>query len=107
MENFVFGRNRKPDGSFEVYSARLREIKKMNIKLLVTISSGVIGIPLAEIKRCHQESCGGSGDFSFELADISAGGLGLDGWALTVVRTEKGEELFSGASKRDLCALKP
>ena len=79
----------------------LREVRKMNIKgkLLATTSSGVIGIPLAEIKRYQQESCGGCGDFSSELADVSVGGLGLDGWTLTVVRTEKGEEMFSGAEE--------
>ncbi len=79
----------------------LREIKKMNIKgkLLITASSGVIGIPLAEIKRYQQRSCGVCGDFSSELADVSVGGVGLDGWSLTVIRTEKGEELFSGAEQ--------
>jgi coenzyme F420 hydrogenase subunit beta len=79
----------------------LGEIKKMNIKgkLLLTTASGVIGIPLAEIRRYQQKSCGGCGDFSSELADISVGGLGLDGWTLTIIRTEKGEELFSGAEQ--------
>jgi coenzyme F420-reducing hydrogenase beta subunit len=33
------------------------------------------------------------------LADISVGGLGLDGWTFTIVRTEKGEELLSNAEK--------
>jgi coenzyme F420 hydrogenase subunit beta len=91
MENFIRGEK----------GVDLREVKKMNIKgkLLVTTSSGVIGIPLAEIKRFHQESCGGCGDFSSELADVSVGGLGLDGWTLTVIRTEKGEEVFSGAEQ--------
>jgi coenzyme F420 hydrogenase subunit beta len=79
----------------------LGEIKKMNIKgkLLLTTASGVIGIPLAETRRYQQKSCGGCGDFSSELADISVGGLGLDGWTLTIIRTEKGEELFSGAEQ--------
>jgi len=87
----------------------LSEVKKMNIKgkLLVTTASGVIGIPLAEIKRFHQESCSGCGDFSSELSDISVGGLGLDGWTLTVVRTEKGEELLSGAEQEGLLRTKP
>jgi len=87
----------------------LRDVKKMNIKgkLLVTTSSGVVGFPLAEIKRFHEESCSGCGDFSSELADISVGGLGLDGWTLTVVRTEKGEELFSGAEQEGFLRSKP
>ena len=79
----------------------LSEIKKMNIKgkLLLTTASGVIGIPLSEIRRHRQRSCGGCGDFSAELADISVGGLGLDGWTLAIIRTKKGEELFSGAEQ--------
>jgi coenzyme F420 hydrogenase subunit beta len=87
----------------------LRDVKKMNIKgkLLVTTSSGVVGFPLAEIKQFHKESCGVCGDFSSELADISVGGVGLDGWTLTVIRTEKGEEVFSGAEKSGGLRSKP
>jgi coenzyme F420 hydrogenase subunit beta len=86
----------------------LGEIKKMNIKgkLLLTTASGVIGIPLAEIIRYQQKSCGACGDFSSELADISVGGLGLDGWTLTIIRTKKGEELFSGAEQAGFLRMK-
>lgn len=87
----------------------LSEVKKMNIKgkLLVTTASGVIEMPLAEIKRFHEESCACCGDFSSELADISVGGLGLDGWTLTVIRTKKGEELFSGAEQAGFLLSEP
>jgi coenzyme F420 hydrogenase subunit beta len=86
----------------------LSGIKKMNIKgkLLVTTVSGVIGIPLAEIRKYQLKSCGACGDFSSELADISVGGVGLDGWTLTVMRTEKGEELFSGAEQAGFLRVK-
>jgi coenzyme F420 hydrogenase subunit beta len=79
----------------------LNEIKKINIKgkMLVTTDSGVAKIPLAEIKQYARKSCGICDDFSSELADISVGGLGLDGWTFTIIRTEKGEELFSSAEK--------
>ncbi|MEM2738941.1 MAG: Coenzyme F420 hydrogenase/dehydrogenase, beta subunit C-terminal domain, partial [Candidatus Bathyarchaeia archaeon] len=40
-------------------------------------------------------------DFSSELADISAGGMGLEGWTLIIIRTDKGEELFSMAEKAE------
>ncbi len=98
MENFIH-REKGVD---------LREIKKMNIKgkLLVTTASGVIGVPLAEVKRYHQESCGACGDFSSELADVSVGGVGLAGWTLTVIRTEKGDELFSGAEQAGFLCTK-
>ena len=86
----------------------LSGIKKMNIKgkLFVTTVSGVIGIPLAEIRKYQPKSCGACGDFSSEFADISIGGVGLDGWALTVIRTEKGEALFSGAEQAGFLRVK-
>ncbi len=87
----------------------LSDIKKMNIKgkMLVTTDSGVTQIPLAEIKQYTRKSCGFCDDFSSELADISVGGLGLDGWTFTIIRTEKGEELFSNAEKAGFLNSKP
>jgi len=79
----------------------LNSIEKINIKgkMLVKTNSGITAIPLAEIKQYAREGCSFCDDFSSELADISVGGLGLNGWAFTVIRTEKGEELFSGAER--------
>ena len=79
----------------------LADIRKMNIKgkMLVTTDSGVTSIPLAEIKQYAQKSCSVCDDFSSELADISVGGLGLDGWTFAIIRTDKGEALFSSAEK--------
>jgi len=79
----------------------LGDIKKINIKgkMLVTTDAEVTEIPLAEIKQYARKSCSICDDFSSELADISVGGLGLDGWTFTIIRTEKGEELFSSAEK--------
>jgi coenzyme F420 hydrogenase subunit beta len=85
----------------EKLGINLNSIRKMNIKgkMLVTTESGVTTIPLAEIKQYARKSCGFCDDFSSELADISVGGLGLDGYTFVVIRTEKGEELFSSAEK--------
>lgn len=79
----------------------LSSIMKMNIKgkMLVTTDSGVKTIPLAEIKQYARKNCSFCDDFSAELADISTGGLGLDDWTFTIIRTEEGEELFSNAEK--------
>ncbi|MCW4047330.1 MAG: Coenzyme F420 hydrogenase/dehydrogenase, beta subunit C-terminal domain [Candidatus Bathyarchaeota archaeon] len=87
----------------------LSEIKKMSIKgkLLLTTTSGVIEIPLSEIKKYQQKNCDACGDFSSELADVSVGCLGLDKWTLTVIRTEKGEKLFSGAEQAGFLRTKP
>ncbi|MFQ5758447.1 MAG: Coenzyme F420 hydrogenase/dehydrogenase, beta subunit C-terminal domain [Candidatus Bathyarchaeia archaeon] len=87
-----------------------RDIKKMNIKAKVfvkTKSGGVKIIPLKEAKQYTRRSCFPCTDFSAELADISAGGLGLSGWTLTAIRTEKGEEIFEDVEEAGLLKTKP
>jgi coenzyme F420 hydrogenase subunit beta len=78
-----------------------RSIKKINIKgkMLVTLDSGIVSIPLVETKRYARQNCHFCKDFSSEFADISAGGLGLENWTFIIIRTEKGEELFSNAEE--------
>ena len=92
----------------EALGINLKSIKKINIKgkMLVNTDSGVETISLAEVKQFARKSCGFCDDFSSELADISTGGLGLDGWTFTIVRTEKGEELFSDAEKAGFLDVK-
>lgn len=87
----------------------LGDIRKMNIKgrMLITTDAGITPIPLAEIKQYARESCSICKDFSSELADISVGGLGLDGWTFTIIRTERGEELFSAAENAGYLVTKP
>jgi coenzyme F420 hydrogenase subunit beta len=78
----------------------LRNVKGMNIKgkMIVTMKSGSAKtIPLAEVKQYVRKGCGFCSDLSSELADISAGGLGLNGSTFTIIRTRRGEELFSEA----------
>ena len=91
MENYIHGK-------LGINPSRIR---KMNIKgnMLLTLDSETVSIPLAEIKQYVRENCGSCNDFSAELADISVGGLGLKNWSLVIIRTEKGEELFSKAEK--------
>jgi coenzyme F420 hydrogenase subunit beta len=85
----------------EILGLNLNDIRKINIKgkILVETKSEVKTIPLAEAKQYARKSCKFCDDFSSELADISAGGLGLNRWTFTIIRTEKGEELFSSAEK--------
>ena len=99
MENYIRGK----------LGIGLADIRKMNIKgkMLITTDAGVTPIPLAEVKQYARKSCSICNDFSSELADISVGGLGLDGWTFTIIRTEKGEELFSAAEKAGCVTTKP
>ncbi|UCH69979.1 MAG: Coenzyme F420 hydrogenase/dehydrogenase, beta subunit C-terminal domain [Candidatus Bathyarchaeota archaeon] len=88
----------------------LHDISKINIKgkILITTKSGKIEtIPLAEAKTYTRKGCVPCTDFSSELADISAGGLGLNNWTFTIIRTEKGERFFESAEERGLLRTKP
>lgn len=86
-----------------------KSIIKMNIKgkLLITTAAGVTAVPLSEIKQYKRSGCSVCHDFSSELADISVGGLGLDGWTFTVIRSKKGEELFEKAEGTGFLRTKP
>jgi len=88
----------------------LSAIKKVNIKakLLVTTKSGEEKIiPLKEAKQYTRKSCTLCTDFSAELADISAGGLGMSDWTFTILRTRRGEGLFEKAEKKGVLRTKP
>ncbi len=85
-----------------------RGIKKMKIKrkLLLTAKSGNTEIPLSEANEYKRKGCGGCRDFSAELADLSVGGLGLEGWSFIVLRSERGEELVAAAEEAGLLLTK-
>ena len=52
-------------------------------------------IPLKEAHGWTREGCKSCPDFAAEHADISTGGIGAFGdWTLTLLRTERGEEIF-------------
>jgi coenzyme F420 hydrogenase subunit beta len=88
----------------------LEDIKGMNIKgkLIVRLKSGSsVIIPLSEVKQYARGSCRFCEDFSAELADVSAGGLGLEGWTFAVMRTKKGEDTFDSALECGLLKTRP
>ncbi len=72
-------------------------ISKMNIKgrlQIWTHDDGYVEVPLKECHAFTREGCKSCPDFSAEHADISLGGLGqTEGWTLTIVRTDRGEEI--------------
>ena len=45
--------------------------------------------------------------FSAELADISCGGVGASNWTITVLRTEKGEQVFDAMVRDGLLEVRP
>jgi len=93
----------------EKLGINLNDVEKINIKgkVLITTKSGSIKtIPLAEAKQYTRKGCLPCRDFSAELADISTGGLGLTDWTFTVIRTQKGEEIFDNAEKAGVLRTK-
>ena len=52
-------------------------------------------VPLKEAHAWTREGCKSCPDFAAEHADISTGGIGaFNDWTLTIIRTERGRELF-------------
>ena len=101
-ETFVF------DGFFDEY-LRLQsdidpsDVVKLNVKgkIVTDLKDGRrIETPLKEARIYQREQCNYCGDFSAEHADISAGGVGADGWTLLIVRSERGEEIFKRAVEK-------
>jgi coenzyme F420 hydrogenase subunit beta len=85
-------------------------VVKMNIKgkLILKMKDGATNtLPLKDIKAAACNFCSACTDFSAELADISAGGLGLNGWTLTIVRTDVGDEIVGRAEAKGAITSKP
>lgn len=88
----------------------LKDVKKMNIKgkMFVYLKNGdKVKIPLKEIGIFAETKCKYCNDFSAEFADISLGGVGLNGWTFTVIRTENGENAFNNAVSNNSLEVKP
>jgi len=85
-----------------VLGVDLNDVNKINIKgkVIVSTKSGQTkAVSLQEAKRYTRKGCFPCMDFSAELADISVGGLGLNGWTFTILRSKMGEEIFDCAEK--------
>jgi coenzyme F420 hydrogenase subunit beta len=77
----------------------LTKVTKINIKgkVVVTMDDGHdINIPLKDCRPLARDwGCPFCPDFGAEHADISLGGLGMEGWSLTIIRTEHGEKVWN------------
>jgi coenzyme F420 hydrogenase subunit beta len=99
----------------ELFEARYglprAEIKKMNIKgvFQVWMRDGAYHeIPLKEAHEWTREGCKSCPDFAAEHADISTGGIGAyNDWTLTMIRTEKGRELFDAMVAEGAVEVRP
>ncbi len=82
------------------YGLKREEIKKMNIKGVFQLwmrDGSYHEVPLKEAHAWTREGCKTCPDFAAEHADISTGGIGaFNDWTLTIIRTERGREVFEG-----------
>jgi coenzyme F420 hydrogenase subunit beta len=81
------------------YGVDMSKVEKINIKGKIVIDTndgGQVNIPLDECRPLARDwGCPFCPDFSAEHADISLGGLGMEGWSMVVVRTERGEGFWN------------
>ena len=93
------------------YGVARADIVKINIKGVFQIwcrDGSYHEVPLKEGHAWTREGCKACPDFAAEHADISAGGIGeLDGWTLTVVRTELGQEIINEMVAGDALEIRP
>jgi coenzyme F420 hydrogenase subunit beta len=65
-------------------------------------------IPLKEAHDWTREGCTQCPDFAAEHADISTGGIGaFNDWTLTIIRTERGHEVFHGMVSEGALEVRP
>ncbi|MHB8220841.1 MAG: Coenzyme F420 hydrogenase/dehydrogenase, beta subunit C-terminal domain [Acidimicrobiales bacterium] len=80
------------------YGLARQDIVKMNIKGVFQIwtrDGGYHEVPLKEAHEFTREGCKSCPDFAAEHADIATGGIGaFNDWTLTIIRTDRGRELF-------------
>ncbi len=96
-ESFTHESIQKLAGMLEIEPERIRNI---NIKgrVIVTLDDGeIMSIPLGKYRKFARPACLYCLDYGAEGSDIGAGGIGLDGWTYTVIRTRAGHRAFQAA----------
>jgi coenzyme F420 hydrogenase subunit beta len=88
----------------------LTDITKVNVKgkVIVSLSDGRdVDIPLKDARPYANEWCHHCPDFAAEHADLSCGGLGMEGWTMILVRSERGEDYLNRAVAAGILELRP
>jgi coenzyme F420 hydrogenase subunit beta len=88
----------------------LSEIRQFNVKGKVQIfkkDGELVEMNLRQAQEFARPECHHCGDFSAELADLSCGGVGASGWTITVLRSERGAQIFDGIVQDGLLEVQP
>ncbi len=88
----------------------LSDVSKVNVKgkVIVTLADGRdIDIPLKDARPFANEWCHHCPDFAAEHADLSCGGLGMEGWTMILVRSERGADFLERAVAAGVLELRP
>ncbi|MEM3387246.1 MAG: Coenzyme F420 hydrogenase/dehydrogenase, beta subunit C-terminal domain [Nitrososphaerales archaeon] len=88
----------------------LEQIAKTNIKgkFFIYLKDGrQHEIPLKDVKSYVRKACEFCDDFTAVDADVSAGGVGLDGWSAVLIRSKLGEEAIEGMLADKVIEAKP
>jgi coenzyme F420 hydrogenase subunit beta len=90
---------------------KLEDLARVNIKgklLFYTRDGEEITYPLKQSHEFTRPGCLRCPDFAAEHADISFGGLGQgEGWTLTIVRTDKGRDIWERAVADGIVEWRP
>jgi len=84
----------------EIIGEDPKKIENINIKGKVIIrleNKEVKTVSLKKYREWARPACLYCLDYGAENADIGAGGIGLDGWTYTLIRTRRGHEAFQAA----------
>lgn len=85
-------------------------IENINIKgkVIVRLDGGEVHeVSLKKYGEFARPACLYCLDYGAENADIGAGGIGLDGWTYTLIRTKRGHEAFQAAVKAGKLEVRP
>ena len=84
----------------------IQDVCRMDIRkgsFAVVMRSGAVHrIPLKDLGDCGHSGCASCTDFAADLADISVGGLGTDGWTIALIRTDEGRDVMQAV---EACGL--